>query len=97
VITKADKCKPEDLLFSDQYKSNLKGKVVGKRRANISSTSYCGGTMFDAPTRDESLMLSQFPKFSQIFYAKQGQLRAWHLYMTTSLCCMRNKMLHGVV
>jgi hypothetical protein len=45
-ITMAEKLELGNLIFIDQYESQVEGKVFGKQGAAVSSSSYCGGTMF---------------------------------------------------
>ena len=50
-VLKADKLEPGDLIFCDQYKSSLPGRVFGHQGASISLQKNCGGTLFyDAAT-----------------------------------------------
>ena len=45
-ISKADKLKNGELIFSDQYVSSQPGKVFGGQIASISSQKYCGENFF---------------------------------------------------
>jgi hypothetical protein len=43
---KYNKLEPDKLAFSDQYESQLPGRVFGNRRFNITSPKNKGGTLF---------------------------------------------------